>query len=327
MKNKLIGTQNMLGIVIPYYKRKYFEEVLTSFVEQTDPHFTIYIADDASPESITDLLKKYDDKLNINYTRFEKNLGGLDLVKHWNRSIELCDKPWIWLFSDDDIPGKNCVKSFYEAVLNDKNEFDVFRFNTLLIDEHSKQLSISPPLPITESSLEFLYHRIKGQRHNCGVNHIFSKKCFEKEGGMINFPVAWYSDDASWIAFAGNKGFFTVQGSYVKWRISPEGLSAKNNKTSMKIEALIDYLDWIKIRFKDSSIDELGLNFDTISQLSKGWFVNNLIYAGFWCSPSKILLFSKRLGHFYQNQTWQNLVLFFKAFFKKMLMSFYKKIF
>ena len=41
--------------------------------------------------------------MNIVYSTFDTNLGGVDLAGHWDRCIALAKEPVIWFFSDDDL--------------------------------------------------------------------------------------------------------------------------------------------------------------------------------------------------------------------------------
>ena len=77
----------MLAIVIPYFKINFFEKTLASLAQQTDKRFHVYIGDDASPNAPDELLKKYEGQFNYTYKRFNDNLGGISLVKQWERCI------------------------------------------------------------------------------------------------------------------------------------------------------------------------------------------------------------------------------------------------
>ena len=50
---------NQLAIIIPYYKIDFFEETLQSVAAQTNKNFTLYIGNDASPNSPLPLIQKY----------------------------------------------------------------------------------------------------------------------------------------------------------------------------------------------------------------------------------------------------------------------------
>ena len=71
----------MLAIVIPYYKRTFFEETLQCLVNHTNQRFKVYIGDDASPENPSELLKKQKGRFDFVYLSFEQNIGGKSLTQ------------------------------------------------------------------------------------------------------------------------------------------------------------------------------------------------------------------------------------------------------
>src|ERR1700679_2366053 len=94
---------NLLTIVIPYYKLRFLDAALASLAAQSRQGFKVFIGDDASPEDPRDVLRKYQDVLDIRYLRFSENLGRSSLVKQWDRCVRETDSEWVWLFSDDDL--------------------------------------------------------------------------------------------------------------------------------------------------------------------------------------------------------------------------------
>ena len=77
--------------------------------------FVLYIGDDASPERLDKIVESYQNKVNLVYHRFSENMGGKDLVAHWERCIQLSAEPFIWLFSDDDLMPADGVERVMEA--------------------------------------------------------------------------------------------------------------------------------------------------------------------------------------------------------------------
>src|ERR1035437_3960780 len=105
-----------LAIVIPAYKRMFFNEALSSIAKQTNKNFTLYIGDDCSPCNLYNIVEKYEKSIPIVYRHFDENIGRKDLVVQWERCIDLVgDEEWIWLFSDDDIMDPTCVENFYNT--------------------------------------------------------------------------------------------------------------------------------------------------------------------------------------------------------------------
>ena len=223
---------------------------LVSLAEQTDKRFRVYVGDDASPGPIQEICSQFEDKLDLSYHRFPDNLGGSSLIDQWHRCIELSSEPWIWLFSDDDIVDPGGIEAFYAALEQTKAQFDLYRFNTLNIDEQGQVVQICPPHPLVESGIEFAYHRLCRNRSSYVSEYIFSREVFNKHGGMVKFPLAWCSDDASWITFAGDQGIFTIDGPKVRWRKSQVNISFASPKhRRAKIEASGLYLNWLTQKY------------------------------------------------------------------------------
>ena len=115
IKDAFQNRQSMLAIVIPYYKKDYFEETLSSLANQFDKRFKLYIVDDGSPNPPVELIRSYGSLLDITYKRFAGNLGSKSLTAHWMRAINCIDDDvdWIWLLGDDDVLDSGCVREFY----------------------------------------------------------------------------------------------------------------------------------------------------------------------------------------------------------------------
>ena len=95
---------NKLAIIIPAYKAAFFDKTLDSLSRQTDKNFKVYIGDDDSPHDLEKIVSNYHGRLDITYKRFPTNLGSTDLVRHWNRCLDMLqDEDFFCLFSDDDI--------------------------------------------------------------------------------------------------------------------------------------------------------------------------------------------------------------------------------
>src|ERR1700733_4289836 len=147
MKNSL---STELAVVIPAYRAKFLEATLESIAAQTDKRFHVYIGDDASSEPIENVAKQFQGKISLTYRHFDENLGRTSLTKQWHRCIELSREPWVWLFADDDMMEPNCVASFYKT-LEVSSAFDVYRFNTIVVDGKNCPIRLNPPHPEQEN--------------------------------------------------------------------------------------------------------------------------------------------------------------------------------
>ena len=89
------------SFVLPAYKAKYLNEAIDSILNQTYKDFELIIVNDASPEDIDSIVKRYDDD-RIQYYCNEKNLGGTDLIAQWNHSITYAKGEYIGFVDSDD---------------------------------------------------------------------------------------------------------------------------------------------------------------------------------------------------------------------------------
>ncbi|WP_418263877.1 glycosyltransferase [Flavobacterium faecale] len=219
----------MLAIIIPYYKKTFFEETLQSLANQIDKRFKVYIGDDASPENPSELIAKYIDQLDLVYQRFESNLGGISLVQQWNRCIDLSrDEEWLMILGDDDFLGENCVASWYENHDLFSNKSQVVRFSSKLVFEEDNTISNLFEHPVWEMATDSFYRKYQNITRSSLSEYIFSRKSFIKYG-FCDYPLAWNSDDRAWLDFSDEKPIFTINECTVFVRISSLNISGKTD--------------------------------------------------------------------------------------------------
>jgi len=263
-----------LAIIIPAYKQEYFEKALNSICSQTNKNFNLYVGDDCSPYSLKEICNQFADRINLNYHRFEKNLGGKDLVAQWERCVNLAgDEKWIWLFSDDDLADSNCVEKFYEALSITSSFYDVYRFNTSIIDADDIFLAAARVSPKLENPMSLAINILKWKRGNSMPDHIFKKQKYNELGGFVNFIQGQASDWATSINFSYPKGLYTIEGPRVEWRRSGKNISsnAAKNKSRL-IFGHLEFIYWINNKFNNADQYIYGVKLSEIHIESK----NNL---------------------------------------------------
>lgn len=236
----------LLAIAIPAFKSDFLHDSLESLANQTDQNFRVYIGDDASPRRLDSIVDEFRSRLIIFYKRFPDNLGQTSLVAHWNRCVDLTSEPYVCLFSDDDLMDSNCILNFYKSLSDTKSKYDLYRFNSAVIDSQGNLIAYHNQHPKIESNTEFMLNRLQFRRMSFVSEYIFKRKAFERENGFVDFPLAWYSDDASWIAFSRLTGTYTIEQSRVYWRTSGQNISTASSLTShRKLKADILFAKWI----------------------------------------------------------------------------------
>jgi len=240
---------NKLSIVIPYYKISHFEALLTALASQTHQNFNVYIGDDCSLESPVELIGNYKDKLNIEYKKFEQNMGGMSLTKQWDRCVELIeDEEWVWVLPDDDVPSENCVEEFYKAQAEvKKHDIKVFRFPIKIIDENGELISDTQyDDPIIENNYEFYSRIIRGTASSSLGDNIFNRKSLVQTGGFVSFPKAWGSDHATVLNASVGGTLCCLNKASLSFRMSGENISSDKSDGLIKLQARIQFAQWLK---------------------------------------------------------------------------------
>ncbi len=108
--------KKILTIAIPAYGRpNTLETIIKQFQNEDVSKFNLLICDDASPNDLTDTVKKYLSQMpNLKFIRNEKNLGFSGNVC---KLYDLAETDFIWFVCDDDtiIPG--CVTKIVESLI------------------------------------------------------------------------------------------------------------------------------------------------------------------------------------------------------------------
>lgn len=264
-----------LAIVIPAYKDIFFTKTLQSIADQTCKEFTLYIGNDNSPSDLKSIVSQYQDKIDIVYKQFDKNLGGRDLVGQWERCIDMANgEKWIWLFSDDDLMDQHCVENFYSTMKQNPN-FDLFHFNVTHIDDDKKILSKLPEYPEILSSENYLERSLSGY-HSFVVEYIFRKSHFLNMGRFQKFDLAWCSDQATWIKLGKEKGIRTIGDSNVYFRTSPFNITPNIRDKEIlnrKFNSQIEYSAWI---FDQAKQKRIQLDPEMLKEQLESWFLRTI---------------------------------------------------
>lgn len=242
--------ERQLAIVIPAFKPDFLQKSLQSIENQTNKNFQLYIGDDASPHDLSTICQPFVERNGWNYHRFDHNVGSKNLVQHWNRCIQLSVETWVWLFSDDDEMGPECVAGFYES-LNKKTDCQVFKFNFSIINSTSEIIETNPEE--TGELAPFTFGKLRFERHllTSAVEFIFKRSAWQRENGFVAFPAAWCSDDASWMAFSEPYAIQIIPKGLVFWRMSDVNISSLAGEfVYAKLEAALMFIQWFNNKFQ-----------------------------------------------------------------------------
>lgn len=237
---------SVLAIVIPYYKLTFFDLTLKSLANQIDKRFKVYIGNDASPENPSEVLSKYEKDIDFEYHIFQENLGGSSLTKQWERCLDLAkNEEWVLFLGDDDTLSENCVSDFYknlEKINNDNCK--VVRFATVVIDQNDKIISKEYFHPETELATDFLIRHLGGGSRSSLSEYIYKKNIVTKVG-FKNLPLAWYSDVLAVMEFSEFGTIYTINSSFVSFRMSGFNITTKTDNMTLKDYATFKYFYYL----------------------------------------------------------------------------------
>lgn len=241
--------ETQLAIVIPYYKKRYFRELLLALKAQSDQSFHVYIGDDCAPEDARDLVAEVGENLSIQYCRFDSRLGNISLAGHWNRCLALIrDEPWIWVLPDDDLPSPNCVAEFMTALRAGLAAgVNVFAFPVQVINAAGQTVSAGRSFSGPVGNYDFYLGQLKGETGGSTLGeNIFRRDALVGRGGFVEFPKGWGSDHATLIRASAGAKIACLSGARFGFRQSGLNISSKDDDGGQKMSARVLFARWLK---------------------------------------------------------------------------------
>ena len=194
--------QTKYTFLLPAYKPDFFEEALRSIKEQTYSDFKVLVSDDCSPHDLKSIFDKVcGDDERFAYRRNEENMGSKSLVSHWNLLVDLCDTEYLILASDDDVYEPTFLEEV-DKLARKYPEVDLIRARVKAINDKDEMIEKDAIYEEYVDGLEFLKQKHFNNALRCIANYVFRTSELKKNGGFIEFPLAWYSDDATVMAIS-----------------------------------------------------------------------------------------------------------------------------
>lgn len=207
-----------VSVIMTIYRRRFLKQSLDSVLAQTCRDFELVMVDDKSPENLYEVLEEYPwgkncevlpdggrkwvvDGIPVRYYQNEEDIGEKDLVAAWNHAMEFATAEWCVLASDDDL----YAPEYLEEMLRLQKKYptcDLFHSRIAIIDADGKWTRVGEERVEFESQVQMAYSRGVRRLEQRAPDFLFRKSALDRIGGFINFPLAWYSDDATWMALS-----------------------------------------------------------------------------------------------------------------------------
>lgn len=190
------------SFILPAYKARYLSEAIESILSQTEKDFELVVVDDASPENLKAIVDSFSDR-RISYHRNENNIGGHDLVAQWNHCITFAVGECLILASDDDTYHQSYLEKMSELISRYPS-CDIYRCMRQISYTATGVTEKEATLPEFISGKE-LFRNMIFREAGTGLQHyIFRRDTLMANGGFVNFPYAWFTDDATVVLMARN---------------------------------------------------------------------------------------------------------------------------
>lgn len=231
------------SFVMPSYKIKYMRKAIDSILNQSYTNFELIIVNDASPDNLLELVRTYKDD-RISYYENDSNMGGKDLVYNWNQCVRYAKGEFLILASDDDLYMTDFLKRISDLIEKYPN-CNLLKSRVQRINSKDEITSVDYLYPEYMNQAEFIYYWAKGFI-KCISNYVFRRDYFINNGQFVNFPLAWFSDDATVIRMS-RCGIVCTKDVLFQFRSSDINISMKNDISTLKIKLVaIDlFYKWI----------------------------------------------------------------------------------
>jgi glycosyltransferase involved in cell wall biosynthesis len=229
------------SIAIPAYKSTFLKECIESVLKQTVTDFELIIVNDCSPQPIDEIVSQFTDS-RISYFKNEKNLGAEGLVTNWNNCLAKATGNFFIMMGDDDTMQPDYLEEF-NKLLNKFPALDVYHCRTVIIDDKSAPIALTPSWPEYESVHDNILHRITTKRLQYISDFVYRTSVLKDNGGFYNLPLAWTSDDLTSYIACGSKGIAHTNKPVFNYRQNNQTISSTGNYHK-KIEAIAKSESW-----------------------------------------------------------------------------------
>ena len=256
--------------LLPAYKAHFLGEMLKSIQNQSYTDFQVIISDDCSQEDIKSVCKPYLDDTRFTYRRNEKNIGSESLASYWNQLINLCDTEYLIIASDDDIYERRFLEEINILTQQHPN-IALYRARVRRINHQGETYLQEYIYEEVENPLQFLYSSFGQDRIHCIGNYVFRREVLKQNGKFVDFPLAWFSDDATCFLCATN-GVANTHEILFNFRssdINISNLKSNNSLVQKKIEATCLFYEWMTSFVRNISFPNTLYNQSIYNEICK----------------------------------------------------------
>ena len=251
-----------VSFIMTIYKRRFLKQSIDSVLAQRSRDFELVMVDDKSPENLYEVIKEYPweknyellpdggrkwvvDGIPVRYYQNAEDIGEKDLVAAWNHAMEFATAEWCVLASDDDVYDSEYLQEMLRLQAK-YPECDLFHSRLVVIDADGNWTQVGEERIEFETQVQMAYSRGVRRLDQRAPDFMFRKRSLDAMGGFVNFPLAWYSDDATWMALS-HRGCVCSPKVLFYFRMSGENISSNYGKSvEQKLRAADMFKSWFR---------------------------------------------------------------------------------
>jgi glycosyltransferase involved in cell wall biosynthesis len=250
----------MISIGLPAVKPQFLADAISSALNQTFTDFELIIVNDRADETIRRIVQTFDD-VRIRY--FE--VGPiLPVVENWNRVLSYAMGDLFVLFSDDDLYHPEFLSEM-KMLLDRYPMSHIAHCRVRKINSEGEVLAFTNMCPEFESGLDFIFHRMLGDREQFAPEFVVRTQKLKDSGGFTDLPLAWGSDDLTWFKLAVDGGIAYSSSAFFDWRQSRFQIS-QGGDAGERLNAVDEYS--VKLRgFTDTLVASTNDESETLTRI------------------------------------------------------------
>lgn len=269
----------LFSFILPAYKADFLDLSISSILSQDYKNFELVIVNDASPQDIDSIVNKYDDS-RITYHINSENIGGRSLVEQWNKSLNYAKGDYVILASDDDMYATDFLSTMAKLI-NTYPYYNVYGCRKKIINSSGNIVDVDGFLGEDMSFLEFSNSLFLGVLYSSIPNYIFRRSALVENTGFIDFPLAWYSDDATILRLA-REGIAFSNDLLFSFRFSDNNVSSLMDERTFKLKVIATdkFYKWFHSEIKGitSSLQLESLYLNRMSGLFNEYIIKKTRY-------------------------------------------------
>ena len=230
----------MISIGLPAIKPHFLKEAIQSVLDQRNADLELIVYNDRSDEKIRNVTGEFDDPR----IRYYEGRAALEVVENWNRVLSYARGEYFVLFSDDDRYHPDFLEEM-QGLFARYPACNIFHCRVRKINVRGELLEYTAICPEHEPGLEFLFHRVNGDREQFAPEFAVKTRKLRDIGGFVDLPLAWGSDDLTWFKLALEGGIAYNDRPLVDWRRSRQQIS-ETGDVGLRLTAVDQYSNLLR---------------------------------------------------------------------------------